>query len=286
MADSASRPAKRNPKIPKEAQMPDIEDVLEDAQREIKSIGDNVKTLKDNMEKNLADVRKIAEDAPKAFAASEQFKKDMEALTAGGLEKHDATRSPAFLRHGSGGLDGGRPHWRGLARVRRRFPGEWYDHLRQHDRAAISRSFAGRLCIFHRPSAQRARGRRQAGRDRNLHHDLCRQERDDHPVRAAGATDIAAPAFGVLNTTSNVGRIGFNGSTISGPNFVLAASFNINNNYRAQKSLGVLGAVGVGNGQFTVTGQLQTDFGDATIYNQILNNTLVSLRDAPRPQGW
>ena len=63
--------------------MPDIEDVLEDAQREIKSIGDNVKSLKDNMEKNLADVRKIAEDAPKAFAASEQFKKDMEALTTG-----------------------------------------------------------------------------------------------------------------------------------------------------------------------------------------------------------
>src|SRR5215471_4858346 len=70
--------------------MPDIEDVLEDAQREIKSIGDNVKSLKDNMEKNLADVRKIAEDAPKAFAASEQFKKDLEALTAGVLEKHDA----------------------------------------------------------------------------------------------------------------------------------------------------------------------------------------------------
>ena len=70
--------------------MPDIEDVPEDAQREIKSIGDNVKSLKDNMEKNLADVRKIAEDAPKAFATSEQFKKDMEALTAGVLEKHDA----------------------------------------------------------------------------------------------------------------------------------------------------------------------------------------------------
>jgi hypothetical protein len=70
--------------------MPDIEDVLEDAQREIKSIGDNVKSLKDNMEKNLADVRRIAEDAPKAFAGSEQFKKDMEALTAGVLEKHDA----------------------------------------------------------------------------------------------------------------------------------------------------------------------------------------------------
>jgi phage shock protein A len=77
-------------KIPKEPDMPDIDDVLSDAQREIKSIGDNVKSLKDNMEKNLADVRKLAEDAPKAFATSEQFKKDMEALTAGVLEKHDA----------------------------------------------------------------------------------------------------------------------------------------------------------------------------------------------------
>jgi HK97 family phage major capsid protein len=66
--------------------MPDIEDVLEDAE----SIGDNVKSLKDDMEKDLADVRKIAEDAPKVFAASEQFKKDVEALTAGMLEKHDA----------------------------------------------------------------------------------------------------------------------------------------------------------------------------------------------------
>ena len=91
-----------------------------------------------------------------------------------------------------------------------------------------------------------------------------------------GSCGNPAPAFGVLNTTSNVGRIGFNGSTISGPNFVLAASFNVNNTYRAQKSLGVLGAVGIGNGQFTVTGQLQTYFGDATIYNQILNNTQVS----------
>jgi hypothetical protein len=96
------------------------------------------------------------------------------------------------------------------------------------------------------------------------------------PIRAAGATGIPAPAFGVLNTTSNVGRIGFNGSTISGPNFVLAASFNINNNYRAQKSVGVLGAVGIGNGEFTVTGQLQTYFGDASVYSQILNNTQVS----------
>lgn len=95
-------------------------------------------------------------------------------------------------------------------------------------------------------------------------------------TRASGATDVAAPTYGVLNTSTNVGRIGFNGSTISGPNFVLAASFNINNNIRAQMAVGSIGAVGTGNGEFTVTGTLQTYFGDASIYNQIINNTLTS----------
>ncbi len=70
--------------------MPDIDDVLADAQREIKAIGDNVKALKETTEKSLVEVRKIAEDAPKSVANSEQFKKDMEALTAGVLEKSDA----------------------------------------------------------------------------------------------------------------------------------------------------------------------------------------------------
>jgi hypothetical protein len=95
-------------------------------------------------------------------------------------------------------------------------------------------------------------------------------------ARAAGASDVAAPTYGVLNTSSNVGRIGFNGSAITGPNFVMSASFNINNNLRAQKAIGALGAIGVGNGEFTVTGKLQTYFGDASVYNQILNNTLTS----------
>lgn len=95
-------------------------------------------------------------------------------------------------------------------------------------------------------------------------------------TRASGATDVAAPTYGVLNTSTNVGRIGFNGSTVAGPNFVLGASFNINNNIRAQNAIGSIGAVGTGNGEFTVTGKLQTYFGDATVYNQILNNTQVS----------
>lgn len=95
-------------------------------------------------------------------------------------------------------------------------------------------------------------------------------------TRKSGATDTAAPTYGVLNTSTNVGRIGFDGSLVTGPNFVLGASFSINNNIRAQLAVGSIGAVGTGNGEFTVTGTLETYFGDATIYNKIINNTLTS----------
>lgn len=95
-------------------------------------------------------------------------------------------------------------------------------------------------------------------------------------TRFTGSTDVAAPTYGVLNTSSNVGRIGFDGSTIVGPNFVMAASFNVNNNIRAQQAIGSVGAVGTGNGEFTVTGTLECYFGDKSIYDKVLNNTLTS----------
>lgn len=95
-------------------------------------------------------------------------------------------------------------------------------------------------------------------------------------TRFSGASDVAAPTFGVLNTSTNVGRIGFDGSTITGPNFVMSAMFNVNNNIRAQQAIGSIGAVGTGNGEFTVTGTIETYFGDKSIYDKVVNNTLTS----------
>jgi len=95
-------------------------------------------------------------------------------------------------------------------------------------------------------------------------------------VRISGSTDVAAPTYGVLNTSSNVGRIGFDGSTITGPNFVMGATININNNIRGQKAVGSIGSVGTGNGEFTVTGSLNTYFGDPSIYQKVINNTKTS----------
>lgn len=95
-------------------------------------------------------------------------------------------------------------------------------------------------------------------------------------ARVSGATDIAAPTKAVLNTSSNVGRIAFNGAEIIGPNYVTSAAFTINNNLRRQNAVGSLAAVGVGNGEFSVTGTLETYFGDASVLDKVMNNTLTS----------
>lgn len=95
-------------------------------------------------------------------------------------------------------------------------------------------------------------------------------------VRFAGATDIAAPTNDVLNSSTNVGRLAFNAAQITGPNFITSAKFDIANNLRRQIAVGSLGAIGIGNGEFTVTGTLATYFGDKTVYDKVVNNTLTS----------
>ncbi len=95
-------------------------------------------------------------------------------------------------------------------------------------------------------------------------------------TRTAGATDIAAPTKQVLNASADVGRIAFDGAAITGPNFVLKADIAINNNLGRQNAVGSLSAVGMRNGEFGVTGTLETYFGDASILSKIMGNTLTS----------
>lgn len=95
--------------------------------------------------------------------------------------------------------------------------------------------------------------------------------------RFAGATTVAAPTENVVNTSSNVGRIGRSGTPIVGPNFVLEATMAINNNLRRQNAVGNLGAIGVGIGEFGLTGTLNTYFGNKDLIDDVLNNTETSL---------
>ena len=63
--------------------------VAEEVKREIKSFGDDVKKLRDSMEKDLADVRKIAEEA-KGAAGHPEIADQIAALTKSVEDKHKA----------------------------------------------------------------------------------------------------------------------------------------------------------------------------------------------------
>lgn len=95
-------------------------------------------------------------------------------------------------------------------------------------------------------------------------------------ARFTGATDGPTTNYQVVNASANVGRIAVNGANIASGNFVMEATLNINNNLRLLEAVGSIGAIGVGNGEFALTGTLNTYFADLTYYNILLNNTVTS----------
>lgn len=96
-------------------------------------------------------------------------------------------------------------------------------------------------------------------------------------ARFAGATTIAAPSNTVLNSSSNVGRISEGGSAITGKNYVLESSIEINNTLRLKPAVGVLGAIGIGAGECAVSGTINTYFDDKTMVDKVINNTETAL---------
>lgn len=70
--------------------MPELKDVLDDVQREVKRVGDDYKSLQSSMEKDLKEVRELAEKAGKAAGEGTQLKSDLDALTKGVEAKHEA----------------------------------------------------------------------------------------------------------------------------------------------------------------------------------------------------
>ena len=107
-------------------------------------------------------------------------------------------------------------------------------------------------------------------------------------TRASGATDITAPTYPVLNASAHVGSIMVNGAVLPGQNYVMDATVEVKNNQRHLFAIGNMGAVGVGNGQFEVSGRLNTYFADSTLLDYLLNNTQVSftfrVQDAATPK--
>ena len=92
----------------------------------------------------------------------------------------------------------------------------------------------------------------------------------------AGASYADAPANDVFNAAANVGRLSSDGSALGAPNYVTKADLAIANNCRRNTAVGSLGAVAIGRGEFAVTGTLSTYFGDASLYQKVIDNSETS----------
>ncbi|ODT22230.1 MAG: capsid protein [Kaistia sp. SCN 65-12] len=70
--------------------MPSEQEVLDEVRREVKKFGDDYKTLQDTMQKDLKEVRELAEKVGKSAGEGTQLKSDLDALTRGVEAKHAA----------------------------------------------------------------------------------------------------------------------------------------------------------------------------------------------------
>lgn len=87
----------------------------------------------------------------------------------------------------------------------------------------------------------------------------------------------AASVENVLSASASVGRIAENNAAVVSPNFIRSMTINVQNNLRTQNAVGSLSPVGVGTGRCDITGQMETYFGDLTLYNKCRNAQATSV---------
>ena len=93
-------------------------------------------------------------------------------------------------------------------------------------------------------------------------------------TRGSGAVTLPAAVGTVLNTSTSIVVFYENGTPVTSPNFVNSFSLTLENNLRAQDAVAVLGPAGIGVGRVSVSGELNTYFGDEVLYNKVLQNTV------------
>lgn len=95
-------------------------------------------------------------------------------------------------------------------------------------------------------------------------------------TRTSGATDVAAPAYPVLNAASNVGRLMEGGSVVAG-SLIEQVDIDLKNNLARETAVGVLGAVNIRDGEIAISGTFSAYFNDLTYINKVLNDTPTSI---------
>ncbi len=96
-------------------------------------------------------------------------------------------------------------------------------------------------------------------------------------ARYTGSTDIAAPAYGTMTATSNVGDLTENGVTLmGGVNCMTSGTIKVSNNVTREAVVGPLGSSALNVGEFMVSGNIDTFLADTSIMAKGINNTLTS----------
>jgi hypothetical protein len=96
-------------------------------------------------------------------------------------------------------------------------------------------------------------------------------------TRYPGSTDVAAPPYGTMTATTNVGDLTENGITLmGGVNCMSAGSIKVTNNVNREAVVGPLGSAALNIGEFMGSGNIDTYLADISIMAKGINNTLTS----------
>ncbi len=94
---------------------------------------------------------------------------------------------------------------------------------------------------------------------------------------ALDASVDAAPTGQVMAANANVGRLADGGSQLVSPNWARELKFSIKNNNRQLEAVDSLSPVGINSGECTVTGTIDTYFGDNALLTKFYNGTPSSI---------
>jgi hypothetical protein len=86
----------------------------------------------------------------------------------------------------------------------------------------------------------------------------------------------ASQAFKIQNGVRGIGQLWDGTGPLTGT-FIKSLDLSVDNNLRPQNALGTLGLVGIGMGDFRVTGSYEAYFADGSLYDKFLNDTSTAI---------
>lgn len=102
---------------------------------------------------------------------------------------------------------------------------------------------------------------------------------------ALDATIDANTTGAVMAANANVGRVAEAGSTLTSPNWAKELKFTIANNNRALEAIDSASPVGVNMGECTITGTVNTYFGDNSLLTKFYAGTVTALNSRVAKNG-